>query len=48
MSNSSIWLIDKIQSDATTPGQSGPGSDGNEGIHSISQSSSITGASLSV
>ena len=47
MSNSSIWPIDRTQSGATTPGQSGPGSDGNEGVHDISQSSSITGASLS-
>ena len=32
MSNSSIWYIDRILSGATTPGQSGPGSDGNEGV----------------
>ena len=31
MSNSSIWPIDKALSGATTPDQSGPGSDGNEG-----------------
>ena len=30
---------------ATTPGQSGPGSDGNEGILNIPQSLSITGTS---
>ena len=30
---------------ATTPGQSEPGSDGNEGVIHIPQSSSITGAS---
>ena len=32
-------------SGATTPGQSGPGSDGNKGILCIPQSSSITGTS---
>ena len=42
MSNSSIWLIPS----ATTPGQSGCESDGNEGEHRIPQSSSITGALL--
>ena len=47
MSNSSIWPIDRTLSDATTLGQSGPGSDGNEGILYIPQSSSITGASSS-
>ena len=30
MSNSSIWPIDKTLSDANTPGQSGPESNGNE------------------
>ena len=39
----SIWLI----SIATTPGQGGPGSDGNEEVLSIPQSSSITGTSPS-
>ena len=39
MSNSSIWPKDRIQSDATIPGQSGPRSDGNEGVLYISQSS---------
>ena len=34
-------------SGATTPGQSEPGSDGNEGVLRIPQSSSITGASPS-
>ena len=29
---SSIWLIDKTLSGATTPGQSGPRSDGNEEV----------------
>ena len=47
MSNSSIWPIDRTQSSATTPGWSGPGSDDNEGVLRISQSSSITGASPS-
>ena len=31
----------------TIPGQSGPGSNGNEGVLHIPQSSSITGTSLS-
>ena len=44
---SSIGLIDRTLSGATTPGQSGPGSDGNEGVLRIPQSSSISGASLS-
>ena len=47
MSNSSIWSIDKTLSGATTLGQSGPGSDGNEGVLRIPQSSSITVASPS-
>ena len=34
-------------SGATTPGQSGPGSDGNEGVLRIPQSSSIAGTSPS-
>ena len=34
-------------SSATTPGQSGPGSDGNEGVLCIPQSCSITGTSPS-
>ena len=41
MPNSSIWPVDKSLSSATIPGQSGPGSDGSEGV----QSSSITGNS---
>ena len=44
---SSIWPIDRTLSSATTPGQSGPGNDGNEGLLHIPQSSSITGTSLS-
>ena len=48
MSNSSIWPIDQTLSGATTPGQSGPGSDDNEGVLIILQNSSIAGASLSV
>ena len=44
MSYSYISHIDKSLSGATTPGQSGPRSDGNEGVLSIPQSSSITGA----
>ena len=43
----SIWPIDRILSGATTPGQNGPGSDGNEGVFCIPQSSSITGTSPS-
>ena len=35
------------KSGATTPGQSGHGSDGNKGVLHIPQSSSIIGASLS-
>ena len=35
---SSIWPIGKTLSGATTPGQSGPGSDGNEGVVRIPQS----------
>ena len=40
---SSIWPINRILSGATTPGQSGSRSDGNEGVLRITQSSSITG-----
>ena len=47
MSNSSIWPIDRTLSGATTPSQSGPGSDGSEGVLHITQSSSITEASSS-
>ena len=42
----SIWLIERTLSSATTPGQSGPGSDGKR-VLCIPQSSSITGTSLS-
>ena len=45
MSNSSSWPIDRTLSGATTPGQSGPRSNGNEGVLHIPQSFSITGAS---
>ena len=44
---SSIWPIDRTLSGDTTPSQSGPGSDGNEGVLNIPQSSSITGDSPS-
>ena len=47
MQISSIKPIDRALSDATTPGQSGPGSNSNEGVLHISQSSSITGTSPS-
>ena len=43
----SIWPIDRTLKRATTPGQSEPWSDGNEGVLRIPQSSSITGTSLS-
>ena len=36
-------IRDMTISGASTPGPSGPGSDGNEGVHHIPQSSSITG-----
>ena len=36
MSNSSIWPINSILSGDTTPGQSEPGSDGNEGVKGYS------------
>ena len=39
--------MDRTLSSATTPGQSGPGSNGNEGVFRIPQSFSITGASPS-
>ena len=44
---SSIWPIDRTLSGATTPGQSGPGSDSRERVLCIPQSSSITGTSSS-
>ena len=47
MSNSSIWPIDWTLSGTSTLGQSRPGSDGNEGVRHIPQSSNITGASPS-
>ena len=34
---SSIWPIDRLLSEATTPGQSGRGGDGNEGVPRIPQ-----------
>ena len=40
---SSGWSLDRALSGATTPGQSWPGSDGNEGVIHIPQSSTITG-----
>ena len=43
----SIWPIDRTLLGVTTPGQSGLGSDGNEGVLYIFQSASITGASPS-
>ena len=42
MWNSSIWPIDRTLYGATSPGQSGSGSDGNEEVFHIPQSSSIT------
>ena len=44
---SSIWPIDIALSGATIPDQNGPGSDDNERVLRIPQSSSITGASPS-
>ena len=44
---SSICPIDRALSGATTPSQSEPGSDGNEGVLYIFQSFSITGTSPS-
>ena len=44
MSNSFISAIDSTLSGATTPSQSGHGSNGNEGVLCIPQSSSITKA----
>ena len=44
---SSIWSIDRTLSGATIPSQSGPGSNGNEGVLSILQSPNITGTSPS-
>ena len=43
----SIWPIDRTLSGATTPSLSGHGSDGNEGVLHIPQSSSITGTTPS-
>ena len=47
MQFSSIWPIDRTLSGASTLGQSWPGSNGNEGVLHIPQSSIITGASPS-
>ena len=44
---SSIWPIHRTISGATAPGLSGPGSDGNEGVLRILQSSSVTRTSSS-
>ena len=44
MSNSSVWNIDRTLSGATTLDQSGPESNGNEGVLHIPQSSRISGA----
>ena len=46
MQFSCIEPIDRTLSGATTPGQNGPRSDGNEGVIHIPQSSNITKASL--
>ena len=45
---SSIWPMGKTLSGATTPGQSGLGNNGNEGVLRIPSSSRITGTSPSV
>ena len=39
----SIWPIDRTQLGATTGGRNEPGSDSNEGVLRIPESSSITG-----
>ena len=44
---SSIQPIDMMLPSATTPGKTGPVSDGDEGVHRIPQSSNITKASPS-
>ena len=41
MSSSSIWPIDRTLTDVTTQSQSGPGSNGNDWVLHIPQSSSI-------
>ena len=43
----SIWTINRTLLGATTPGQSGPWSEGNKGVLCIPQSLSITGTSPS-
>ena len=45
MSNSLIWPQDQTLSGATTPTQSGPESQSNEGVLHVPQISSITGVS---
>ena len=47
MSNSSIRPINRTLSGATTQGQSGPESNGNEGVLRIPESSNINRALLS-
>ena len=47
MSNSSIRPIDRTPSGTTTPGQSGPGSDGYEGLLHIPPNSSFAGVTSS-
>ena len=44
MTNIFIWPLDRTQLSATTPWQSGTGSNGNEEVLYIPQSSSITEA----
>ena len=44
---SSVWPVDRILLGATTPSQSGSGTDSKEGVLRIPQSSSITETSLS-
>ena len=46
--NSSVWPIDETQKGSTFPSQRGPGSNSNEGVRCILQSSSTTEASPSV
>ena len=47
MSSSSIWHINSTLSGTTTPGQSGPESNDNEGVLRISQGPGVSGSSPS-
>ena len=47
LNNLQRLICHKTKQTKPTPGQSGPGSDSNEGVHCISSSSGITGTSPS-